>query len=74
MVSYHVGEKSSSPVFTISDQNFAFVNFDLEVGPVFYRINIVVPCHKTLLHNSSKTLVIWYLIIFIKTSTDVKLK
>ena len=58
MVSYHVGEKSPSPVFTIPDQNFALVNFDIGVGPVFYRINIIVPCHKTLLRNSSKTLVI----------------
>jgi len=52
-------KKSAFPVFTISDKNFAVVNFDSEVSRVFYRINIVVPCHKTLLHNSSKTLVIW---------------
>ena len=51
-------QKSVSPIFTISDENYAIASFDMEVGPIFCRFKVVVPCHKTVLHNSSKSLVI----------------
>jgi hypothetical protein len=55
MISYHFNGERASPVFNISDQNYAVANFDIEIGPIFYRTEIsdptIKPCYVILLRS-----------------------